>query len=233
MACIDSNKTAVMFPVINHQDATILTLHDCQRAQLPGVVYDITPWLMRPGIDVACQLPSLMSTSAFTGMVILDARGVRVHKKGYGFLHDPLSGARIQCSMESLLSLLRIQQCPVIVTPMLAQALKSLPLIQDLTLYIGEMDDTTVHAQQCDTMPEQITTTALACLDAKAGIITYQGRSICITDAQWQDDASRLSNDCSCQTCVQGAKLSYLHHLYLHTPLLCYRLLAWHNLAQY
>lgn len=39
-----------------------------------------------------------------------------------------------------------------------------------------------------------------------------------------------ISSDCACPTCTQRFTKAYLHHLFLHTPLLCQRLLIQHNI---
>lgn len=56
------------------------------------------------------------------------------------------------------------------------------------------------------------------------------------TIIQIQDEAHCMTFDtiqpgCSCPTCQQQLTRAYLHHLFIHTPLLCQRFLVQHNQA--
>lgn len=57
---------------------------------------------------------------------------------------------------------------------------------------------------------------------SKAGIVD-------LTDKKNEMQFELIDLDCVCPTCSQKFTKAYLHHLYLHTPLLCQRLLIQHN----
>ncbi|MDP3704890.1 MAG: queuine tRNA-ribosyltransferase [Legionellaceae bacterium] len=66
--------------------------------------------------------------------------------------------------------------------------------------------------------------------DAYQGLIYYQEGVIAIQDASEALEFSAIDPLCECPTCQQQLTRAYLHHLYEHTSLLCYRFLIQHNI---
>ncbi len=70
--------------------------------------------------------------------------------------------------------------------------------------------------------------------DAFAGqVYTSEGSSIALLDSQMAHQYERIDAQCGCPTCQQGFTRAYLHHLLMHTPLLCQRFLIQHNASCY
>lgn len=65
---------------------------------------------------------------------------------------------------------------------------------------------------------------------ALKGIVYSDKGEVPITDKQYAQSQSPLKEICSCDTCLIYTQ-SYLHHLYLNTPVLAIKLLAKHNLS--
>jgi queuine tRNA-ribosyltransferase len=61
------------------------------------------------------------------------------------------------------------------------------------------------------------------------GVVYRSDGQLEITNPTNELDFSVIDDTCPCPTCGQGFTRAYLHHLYQHTPLLCYRLLMQHN----
>jgi queuine tRNA-ribosyltransferase len=66
----------------------------------------------------------------------------------------------------------------------------------------------------------------------------FRGQAYCgkevidLTDVQNNMQFNLIDSNCNCPTCTQQLTQAYLHHLYLHTPLLCQRFLIQHNVFQ-
>jgi queuine tRNA-ribosyltransferase len=65
---------------------------------------------------------------------------------------------------------------------------------------------------------------------ALQGKIYSQAGEEDLTDAKMEFQFEPLDKHCVCPTCGEGFTRAYLHHLYKHTPLLCYRMLIQHNI---
>lgn len=50
-----------------------------------------------------------------------------------------------------------------------------------------------------------------------------------LKDERFAQQFETINSRCSCCTCAASFTKAYLHHLFLHTPLLCQRLLIQHN----
>ncbi|WP_019218200.1 tRNA-guanine transglycosylase [Legionella tunisiensis] len=68
--------------------------------------------------------------------------------------------------------------------------------------------------------------------DAMRGRVYSQEGVIDILDSRQAEDYRPIAN-CSCPTCQQLFTRAYLHHLIMHTPLLCQRFLIQHNVHYY
>lgn len=53
-----------------------------------------------------------------------------------------------------------------------------------------------------------------------------------LIDVQTEMEFSPIDAECLCPTCSRQLTKAYLHHLFLHTPLLCQRFLIQHNVFQ-
>ena len=69
----------------------------------------------------------------------------------------------------------------------------------------------------------------LPMLDAYNGLVYTYTDVIDIKSEENLLQIKPIDNLCKCPTCVNGLTRAYLHHLYMHTPLLCQRLLMQHN----
>lgn len=61
------------------------------------------------------------------------------------------------------------------------------------------------------------------------GIVFSQNGNINLSERLAEMLFETIDVDCSCPTCSQQLTKAYLHHLFLHTPLLCQRFLIQHN----
>lgn len=59
-------------------------------------------------------------------------------------------------------------------------------------------------------------------------VYSFEG-VIDLKDEQYAMQFNTISSACECCTCTAQLTKAYLHHLYLHTPLLCQRFLIQHN----
>lgn len=64
---------------------------------------------------------------------------------------------------------------------------------------------------------------------ALQGEVYSNKTTIQLTDPLTATQFETIENGCKCPTCSQNFTKAYLHHLYLHTPLLCQRFLIQHN----
>jgi queuine tRNA-ribosyltransferase len=65
---------------------------------------------------------------------------------------------------------------------------------------------------------------------ALQGIVLSANGEINLADDVVNQDFKMIDEMCTCPTCSQQLTQAYLHHLYLHTPLLCQRFLIQHNI---
>ncbi len=66
--------------------------------------------------------------------------------------------------------------------------------------------------------------------DATHGMVYHQEGAYSLLDEASAFQFHPIDSACHCPTCSQGFTRAYLHHLLMHTPLLCQRLLIQHNL---
>ncbi|KTD66430.1 hypothetical protein [Legionella shakespearei] len=64
---------------------------------------------------------------------------------------------------------------------------------------------------------------------AMQGQVYSRNGVIHLIDPQTEMDFSLIDSECLCPTCTRQLTKAYLHHLFLHTPLLCQRFLIQHN----
>lgn len=64
---------------------------------------------------------------------------------------------------------------------------------------------------------------------AMQGVVFSPKGMIDLTESLVEMQFETIDADCQCPTCSQQLTKAYLHHLYLHTPLLCQRFLIQHN----
>ncbi|MFI4918810.1 MAG: queuine tRNA-ribosyltransferase [Legionellales bacterium] len=62
------------------------------------------------------------------------------------------------------------------------------------------------------------------------GMVYSKSGLVDLTDKQTELQFEPIDADCGCPTCSQQLTKAYLHHLLLHTPLLCQRFLIQHNI---
>jgi queuine tRNA-ribosyltransferase len=66
-------------------------------------------------------------------------------------------------------------------------------------------------------------------LHAQNGLIYHAEGVFSIEEPLNSEAFDLLDSACLCPTCQSGYTRAYLHHLYMHVPLLCHRLLIQHN----
>ncbi|KTD43710.1 queuine tRNA-ribosyltransferase [Legionella quateirensis] len=69
-------------------------------------------------------------------------------------------------------------------------------------------------------------------LSAFQGTVYSGSDTVDLIDSSTELQFDVIDPDCDCPTCSQQLTKAYLHHLYLHTPLLCQRFLIQHNVFQ-
>ncbi len=69
--------------------------------------------------------------------------------------------------------------------------------------------------------------------DAYHGLVYHRDEVITVQDASEALEFSVIDPTCDCPTCQQQLTRAYLHHVYEHTPLLCYRFLIQHNILEF
>lgn len=75
--------------------------------------------------------------------------------------------------------------------------------------------------------------TDLPAQHAIQGVIQGEHGTFNLTEEHYIQRFSVLTEQCSCPTCAHALTCAYLHHLFLHTPLLCHRYLIQHNVHVY
>jgi queuine tRNA-ribosyltransferase len=70
-------------------------------------------------------------------------------------------------------------------------------------------------------------------MDAILGLVYSEKANVALLDSEMADQQKVIDANCTCPTCVQGFKRSYLHHLLNRTPFLCQRFLIQHNVHYY
>lgn len=66
--------------------------------------------------------------------------------------------------------------------------------------------------------------------DACRGKVYSNGVNLSLDEVNYAKQFKVIDEYCKCQTCEQQLTRAYLHHLLLHTPLLCQRFLIQHNI---
>lgn len=69
--------------------------------------------------------------------------------------------------------------------------------------------------------------------DAFAGHVYTADGTIALLDSAMTEQHLVIDEECTCPTCEQEFTRAYLHHLLMHTPLLCQRFLIQHNAHYY
>lgn len=62
-------------------------------------------------------------------------------------------------------------------------------------------------------------------------VYTLSGAMLSLNDPATADVFEVIDARCACSTCQAGLTQAYLHHLLMHTPLLCQRFLVCHNVS--
>jgi queuine tRNA-ribosyltransferase len=70
-------------------------------------------------------------------------------------------------------------------------------------------------------------------MDALLGLVYSEKANVALLDSEMAYQQEVIDANCSCPTCIQGFKRSYLHHLLNRTPFLCQRFLIQHNVHYY
>ncbi|KTC87802.1 tRNA-guanine transglycosylase [Legionella drozanskii] len=69
--------------------------------------------------------------------------------------------------------------------------------------------------------------------DAFAGQVYTEQGTIALLESAMAEQHQVIDEKCTCPTCEQRLTRAYLHHLLMHTPLLCQRFLIQHNAHYY
>lgn len=96
-------------------------------------------------------------------------------------------------------------------------------------MYLMEVNSREQILQLLDE-PVQFIETNQPAQDAFAGVLYHENGVLDITAIAHEFNDQPIASGCDCNTCRAHFTPAYLHHLHVHTPLLCQRLLIQHNM---
>jgi queuine tRNA-ribosyltransferase len=232
-----------MYAIVNGPHGLSLSERDYERSNTQGLVYRLDRLLMRPGFDALFERIQWRSLGAWGKPVLIDASTLAMDSDMQITVVNDFDGSRRRYSAEQCVALLaKLAVDGICIHPSweaITQEQTPIPWIIPAALpnsfrfpeggrslvFVEE------HSQWEAITQSDIAISECPVQDAVAGMV-YEGlQPFSIMDTCFEKDYQPLQQDCTCHTCQQGFTRAYLHHLYQHTPLLCYRLLAIHNLS--
>ena len=238
-----------LYPLVNSEAGLSLSEADYQRAGVQGLVYSLLRLLMRPGMQALNALENWRSASIWNGPVIIDASDLSIEPHSeFINIRNIYDGSHQNCSLQEIMTLLKKLQIDAVLWPGNSfQRNEWDDLYSQIPFYCKDSDEqyrpmttrvdegkisefTKTFSIQKDAIPAAGVITDMPVKDALQGLLYISDGVLDIREEQWTHIHSAIEAECLCYSCAAGFTRAYFHHLYEHTPLLCHRLLAMHNL---
>jgi queuine tRNA-ribosyltransferase len=209
----------IYVPSLTSQAGRTITVADWGLTGVNLVSCEFGELLVKPGFDVLNQLESLKHYWDWRGEIILNLASLVTNASGQCVVRSIYDGRTLSFSPKNLLVLVRKLNPDYVVLPAWL-----LPLVSE------DYPDL-VLKQLSQREGEVIYETNKPAEDALAGVLyTKQSeRQLRLTDEKHALCFSVMDETCQCPACQDGYTRAYFYHLYVHTPLLCYRWLVMHN----
>lgn len=202
-------------PLALSRGGSCLTAQNWEDTGISVIACSLEHLLFKPGLDLLWKLPNLKSWLGWTQRVVLNATmAIDSNDNSYA-LRSPWDGSKLQISLETLSNLVKHLEPDYVVLPdaVLHHANLDWPDVRFPLSPFLEVDEPAEYGFQ------GLVYTQNGVLDLKENTVAQAHIS--------------LENTCNCTVCKQSLTRAYLHHLYLHTPLLAQRFLIVHNVSWY
>lgn len=227
------------FSYINTIEGASLSEHDYALAGVDGLVYSCARLLMRPGKACLQQLRHWRSHSAWSKPIVLDMTCLPTVAERLKIRSD-YDGSTSEYTLSEMVDFIRSLAPDYVLctedwkAALLASSLAIKPC--QTAVHMDTSAETFLlgnQTHQAMSAPDTLVVSNAAVSDACKGFFYTADAKIALLDTRCREDFQALAEGCRCETCQQGATRAYLHHLYQHTPLLCHRLIAIHNLSMH
>ncbi len=242
-----------LYPLVNSEAGLSLSEADYRLAGVQGLVYSLSRLLMRPGIQGLNALKNWRSVSLWNGPVIIDAADLPIDSASEVVsVRSIYDGSRQSYSLPEIMVLLKKLKADAVLWPCDSFQGKDLyNSYPEIPFYCKDMDDqyrqainpaamrsdedavfafSKTFSAQKNAIPATAVITDVPIKDALEGHLYLSDGVLDISEERWAHAHSIIEAGCLCYSCAAGFTRAYFHHLYAHTPLLCHRLLAMHNL---
>ena len=205
-----SHAHSALMPVLT-ASGSAMTMENWTAIGVKSAVFYLSSLLMKPGMDVLSCCDNIHAYVGWSGHLVLNASDLLKDKAGRFTLRSIYDGKVSHYTENELMVLINsLKPDAVILPPALSS--DALALLSDA---IKPCDESLVSDQSAK--------------DALNGLIYDKDAMFSITAEDMATSFEPLSQDCACPACALGLTRAYFHHLYVHTPLLCYRFLIQHN----
>jgi queuine tRNA-ribosyltransferase len=212
-------------PLLNTPSGACLSAHNWQELGITTAAVDFERLLVKPGIEALRQVKDLKTYLGWVadppksagqgegrqwvGKLVLDARHLVPNAEGILALTSSFDGSKLRLSVQELVVLIKGLKPDAV---LFSDALREL-------VHLPELHAPQLAACICD-QPAK---------DALGAFIYQKSGPFLLSLHQYREDFRPLDSQCQCPTCLQKCTRAYLHHLFVHTPLLCQRFLIQHN----
>jgi queuine tRNA-ribosyltransferase len=206
----------IYIPSVTSKAGSTVTMADWCAVDVTLVSCDLGELLVKPGVDVLNALGPLKSYWDWPGELVLNLMSLASDKAEHCSIRSDYDGRTLRFKNKEILMLLERLNPDYVVLPsyLISLAHQAYPHLL-LKLLEHRLD-----AYETDKPAE----------DALAGwMYTSDTSGFLITDAKHARSFVVMQDGCLCPACEGGLTRAYLHHLNVHTPLLCHRWLVMHN----
>jgi queuine tRNA-ribosyltransferase len=246
-------------PIATSQAGLCLTAANWQEVKVETLAYYLDELLIKPGYDLLKSMPDPSSYWGWQGGRVLNASALKANREGVFVLTSAYDGSKVRFNHEELKNIIiHLKPEMVIISAKIIQDFPQLwdNWPKEIAVYsVTEATSITelhiAHEIVVNQAParryafgngdyqhmmqlqqegiDYIECNQPANAAFQGQVMTEQGL-IAITDIQHGREFKILSEGCACPSCSLQLTRAYLHHLFLHTPLLCQRFLIQHNI---
>lgn len=228
-------------PVASSEAGACLTMENWQEIGIDTLSYQLTSLLMKPGIEFLMGLRDFRSYCGWQGAIVLNAVDFpSANKEGVHTIRSRYDGSLIQITSAELANLIgKLQPDQVILGPALSACFKNLGLELPESIRVDSPDyllaknEFPAKSELVGLSPLAAVETDKPASDAFQGQVYTEQGTIALLSNEMVNQHQVIDCNCSCPTCSQQFTRAYLHHLLIHTPLLCQRFLIQHNAHYY
>ena len=205
-----SDVRSELMPVLT-ASGSAMTVDNWTAIGVKSAVLYLSSLLMKPGIDVLSCCDNLHTYVGWSGYLVLNASDLLKNKSGFFVVRSVYDGRVSHYTDKALILLINSLKPDAVILP---PALSS-----DALALLSDAINLSVDTSESDKPAK----------DALNGLVYDKHAIFSITAEDMAMSFEPLSKDCGCPPCALGLTRAYFHHLYVHTPLLCYRFLIQHN----